>query len=124
MKTIRLIIAIMILSIGQNVSAQSIAVGPINTYKVYAHPSTAAKMVRMELIKLDKYSVLDQFDMYEVENLDDFDSCYAKQCLIQYGEALEVDQIISGSIDKIGAKIIITLKLIDIKSKEVRKNGF
>ncbi len=121
MKTLKTIFAFVLIMFAGNSMAQSIAVGPINTYKVYAHSSTASKLVRMELVKLDKYNVLDQFDMYEVEDPAAFDSCYAKNCLIAYGEQLNVDLVASGSIDKIGSKIIITLKLIDVKSKQVTK---
>ena len=121
MKTLKLIFALAVIFIAQKVEAQTIAVAPINTYKISAHSSTASKMVRMELIRLNKYSVLDQFDMYEVENIEDYDSCFAKKCLIEYGQALEVAQIISGSIEKIGPKIVITLKLINVNGGDVQK---
>ena len=79
MKTIKLIFALAVLFISQKVEAQTIAVAPINTYKVAAHPSTVSKMVRMEIIRLNKYSVLDQFDMYEVENIEDYAVYYYNQ---------------------------------------------
>lgn len=75
----------------------------------------------MELIKLEKFNVLDQFDMYEVEDNDQYDSCFAQNCLIEYGQKLKSDYIISGSVDKIGAKIIISLKMIDVKGQKVQK---
>ena len=121
MKTIKLFIAAFLIICGNLVNAQSVLVGPINTYKVHAYPSTASKFVRMELIKTEKYNVLDEFDMYEVSDPARYDSCYAKQCLVDYGKEMKADLVISGSIDKIGAKIIISLKMIDVKSGEVKK---
>ena len=121
MKTIKLIFALFALILTQSVQAQTVAVAPIKTFKVYAHSSTVSKMVRMELIKLEKHNVLDQFDMYEVEDMEKYDSCFAQNCLIEYGEKLGTDYIISGSVDKIGAKIIISLKMIDVKGKKVQK---
>jgi TolB-like protein len=121
MKTIKLILVLCAVIMTTAIQAQTVAVAQIKTFKVYAHSSTVSKMVRMELIKLEKHNVLDEFDMYEVEDMAKYDSCFAKQCLIEYGERLKTDYIISGSVDKIGAKIIISLKLIDVKSKKVQK---
>ena len=121
MKTLKLLIATFLIFIGTTINAQSVLVGPINTYKVSAHPTTASKLVRMELVKLNKFNVMDEFDMYEVKDPTMYDSCYSKQCLVEYGKELKADIVISGSIDKIGAKIIITLKMIDVKTGEVTK---
>jgi TolB-like protein len=121
MKTLRLLFATLLIICGVQAKAQTIAVGQINTYRVFASSKTAAKLVRLELVRLDKFNVLDEFDMNEVQDPDAYDSCFSKSCLIQYGKELDADQIISGSIDKIGPKIVISLKLIDIHSGEVKK---
>jgi hypothetical protein len=121
MKTLKTLIATLLIICGFNTKAQSVAVGPINTYKVYVNPKSASKLVRLELVKLDKFTVLDDFDMNEVMDPGGMDSCYSKKCLVQYGKELQVDNMISGSIDKIGPKIVISLKLIDVKSGEVSK---
>jgi hypothetical protein len=123
MKTLKLIVIAVLMIFTNQLSAQSIAVGPINTFKVYAFPSTAAKLVRLELVKLDKYSVLDEFDMNEVDDPGKYESCFSKTCLFEYGDELNVDLMMSGNIDKIGNKIVITLKLIDIRTKEVVKTA-
>jgi len=123
MKTFKIIVIAVLMIFTNQLKAQSIAVGPINTFKVYAFPSTASKLVRLELVKLNKYSVLDEFDMNEVEDPGKYESCFAKNCLFEYGEELKVDMMVSGSIDKIGKKIIVTLKLIDITTKEVVKTS-
>ncbi|MCB9225233.1 MAG: hypothetical protein H6582_13705 [Crocinitomicaceae bacterium] len=121
MKTIRLLIAIMLIICGGQIKAQSVAVGPINTFRVYVSNATASKLVRLEMVKLKKFNILDEFDMNEVADPGGLDSCYSRDCLVKYGNELGVDQMISGSIDKIGPKIVITLKLIDVKTGEVNK---
>jgi hypothetical protein len=123
MKKLKIIIALLSVIFTMNGFSQSVAVASINTYKVYASPTTASMLVRLELIKLDKYSVLDQFDMAEIDNPNLYDDCYAKNCLLAFGEELDVDYVISGSIDKISQKIIITLKLINVNTKEVVKTS-
>ncbi|UKN03095.1 hypothetical protein K6119_06160 [Paracrocinitomix mangrovi] len=122
MKTlIKNMLIVAMLIIAQSSIAQTALVGPINTFNVNAHPTTASKLVRMELVQREKFNVLDEYDMYEVQNPEQYDSCYSKLCLVEYGKVLNADLVISGSIDKIGRKIIITLKMIDVNSEEVKK---
>jgi Skp family chaperone for outer membrane proteins len=121
MKTLKTLFTLAILLFSGQLIAQSAAVGSIQTFKVYAHSSTAEKLVSMELVKLNKYNVLDHFDTQEVPDVDQYDSCFAKQCLIEYGKALETDYIFSGSIEKLAGKIIITLKMIDVQNESVKK---
>jgi len=113
-----------LLALTTNLSfGQSIAVANINTYKVYADPSSAATLVRLELFKIRKYSILDQFDMAEISDPEKYDDCFAKGCLLEFGKELNVDYVISGSIDKISDKIVVNLKLIDIQAEEAVKTA-
>ena len=114
-------IAVLILMMTLNVTAQTIAVAPIKTYGVFTTAKIAAKLARLELIKVGKYSVLDEFDMNEIPNPDSYSECFGKKCLVQYGKALGVDYIMSGNIDGLGNKIVINLKIIDVQSGEIKK---
>jgi hypothetical protein len=101
-------------------SQTSCAVHNIYTHGVDLTPEVAAKMTRIELIKLEKYIVLDQFDMQSaLEGKESFGDCYGKQCLIDLGMALDVEYILSGSIDALGNKIIISLKMIHVNTKSL-----
>ncbi|UKN00717.1 hypothetical protein K6119_13350 [Paracrocinitomix mangrovi] len=119
----KLLALILFSLLNTTIFAQSIAIGKINTYKVYADPSMASKLVRLEFIKLEKYSVLDEFDMLEIDNVEQFDDCFAKDCLLDFGQLLSVDFIVSGSIDKISDKIVVTLKMLDVKQKSIIKTA-
>ncbi|MCE3295891.1 MAG: hypothetical protein K0R65_1605 [Crocinitomicaceae bacterium] len=87
---------------------------------------TAAKMINLELIKLKKFNVYDEFDVTEVMNSNPAFSkdCFGLNCLSTFGKALKVDYVISGGIDRIGNKIIISLKIIDIKRGAIYKSSF
>lgn len=121
MKTIKTTIIIALLLITGSSFASSIGVGPIKTFGIFAETETASTIARLELVKLEKYQVLDRFDMQEIENYTEYQSCFGKSCLVEYGEKLNVDYILSGNIDGLGNKIVITLKLVDIKSKSIVK---
>ena len=100
----------------------TIAVAPIKTYGISHNPEIASKLTRLELIKISKYNVLDEFDMMEIENPDDYSECFGRDCLLEYGHKLNVDYMISGKIDALGSKIIINLKLIDMKIGDISRN--
>lgn len=103
----------------------SIASGNPSVNGLHATPQIAAKLIRLELIKLKTYSVYDEFDMQEVFDADSSleDNCLSKTCLSKMGEALGVDYAISGSFDALGNKIVISLKIIDIKNKTIYKSA-
>lgn len=102
---------------------QTIAVANPSVNGLYATPVITAKLIRLELVKLDQYSVYDEFDMAEVykANPEFSTNCISKTCLQQLGEQLKVDYTISGSYDALGNKIVISLKLVDVKSGALYK---
>lgn len=102
---------------------QTIAVGYPAITGLQIDSKVATKLLRYELIKLDNYSVYDEYDMKEAISKDPSlqQECLSTKCLIRMGEELNVDYTISGSIDGFADKIVINLKLIDVKSKKLFK---
>lgn len=122
MKTIYKITLFTLLLFGSHqLTAASIGVGPVKTFGLFAEPELATTLTRLELIKLNKYQVLDRFDMREANGQQDYSECYGRSCLIAYGKELQVDFMLSGNIDALGNKIVVTLKLIDIAQEKVVK---
>lgn len=111
-------------SFQQTDSKQTIAVANPNVEGLNLTPTLAAKLIQLELIKLDKFSVYDEFDMAEViKNDTDFASnCYGISCLSKMGTKLNVDYIISGSFNGLGNKIAISIKWIDIETGTLYKS--
>ena len=83
-----------------------------------------AKLIQIELIKLDEYRVYDEFDMKEARDSEErfTNDCYGKNCLIDLGRKLGVDYIVSSGLLVFGGKSVITMKFIDIKTGEVYKS--
>ena len=63
---------------------------------------------------------MDEADMFEIVQNSSTTECYGKNCLIALGEELKVPLILSGSVEGIGNKLIVTLKLIDVKEKAIK----
>lgn len=121
-KAILLILFSLLIS-GLTLKAQTAAVTDLSVTGLSMSPEIAGKLTRIELVKTELYSVLDEFDMESaLEGKGDFSGCYGKKCLIELGETLDADVIISGSIDQLGPKTIITLKMIDVNNQSILKS--
>ena len=120
-----LILSFYILSLGAVAQGNSsIAVANPNVEGLYATPEMCAKMIRLELSKLNKYSVYDKFDMQEIyETNESYKTCLSKKCLVEFGQKLGANYMITGSFDLLANKIVITLKMIDVANNTVYKSG-
>lgn len=105
--------------------SSTIAVANPNVNALTIKPESVAKMLRLELIKINKYKVYDEFDMNEIiQAKEEYKvGCYGQNCLSKLGEELKVDYMLSGSIDGLGNKIVVTIKIIDVKSKSLYKSA-
>jgi hypothetical protein len=103
----------------------TLAVANPNVNSLTIKPEAAAKMMRLELIKMNKYKVYDEFDMNEIiQTKEEYKSgCYGQNCLTRLGEELKVDYVMSGSIDGLGNKIVVTVKIIDVKNQALYKSA-
>ncbi|MFK8037759.1 MAG: hypothetical protein AB8B74_05675 [Crocinitomicaceae bacterium] len=126
MKNLLLILTLLtsLWSFQQTKSKPTIAVANPNVEGLSLTPTLAAKLIQLELIKLDKFSVYDEFDMAEViKNDSDFAAnCFGISCLSKMGTKLNVDYVVSGSFNGLGNKIAISLKWIDIKTGTLHKS--
>jgi len=124
-KTLLILITIAFVNGINAQSNSSVAVANPNVEGLYATPSICAKIIRLELSKLNKYSVYDAFDMEEVYAQDSTyrNNCLSKSCLVEFGKKLETDYMITGSYDLLANKIVITLKMIDVKNNRIHKSG-
>lgn len=124
-KTLLIFTMIVFGSVANAQGNSSVAVANPNVEGLYATPSICAKILRLELSKLNKYSVYDTFDMEAVYDEDSSyrNKCLSKSCLVEFGKKLESDYMIAGSFDLLGNKLVITLKMIDVKNGTIYKSG-
>lgn len=103
----------------------TIAVANPNVNSLTLKPESVAKMMRLELIKINKYRVYDEFDMNEViKSKEEYQvGCYGQSCLTKLGEELKVNYVMSGSVDGLGNKIVISIKIIDVKGQALYKSA-
>lgn len=126
-KTLLLITACLIgmMSQAQTEKMPTMAVANPNVNGLTLKPESVAKMMRLETIKLNKYKVYDEYDMADVlKAKEEFRAnCYGQNCLIKLGTELNVDYVMCGSIDGLGNKIAVTIKIVDVKNQMLFKSA-
>jgi len=100
---------------------QSIAVSNIDTRGIDIDPIAMGNLVRIEIEKKKIFDVVDKYDMkYVLDNKGlTLEECYGKTCIVNIGEALGVDQALTGSVERFSDKIVISIRLFDVKNGSV-----
>ena len=99
------------------------AVVSVYTQGVKISQEMAESLLRIELTKSEKFNVFDKLDMLEIltEQQIDVSNCYGKKCLLRVGKSAGVDKVITGSIENLGKKIVVTVKILDVASESYDK---
>lgn len=108
----------------EQASKSTIAVALPNVDNIDVSREIIAKLLQIELIKLELYKVYDEFDIQEGIDSDErfTKDCYGKNCLIDLGKAVDVDYIVSASLLGFGGKTVISIKIIEIATGNIVKN--
>ena len=106
-----------------NAQSQSAAVLSVYTQSAKISPEMAESVLRVEMTKTEQFNVIDKLDMNEIleENQIDITNCYGKKCLLRVGKSAGVDKVVTGSIENLGKKIVITVKILDVASESYDK---
>lgn len=107
----------------QNLEKPVAAVLGIDTKGVIQDSESVGYMVRLELEKANVYNVMDKYDVEEAvkKNNIDLKTCFGKSCVVAAGKVLNANKMITGSVERFGEKIVISLKVIDVKLEAVEK---
>lgn len=81
-------------------------------------------LVRIEAQKLANYKIVDKYDTENTlaKNSVDIKSCFGEQCAISAGKLLDASKVLQGTIQRIGEKIIIELRLYNVTSGSIEKS--
>ncbi len=81
-------------------------------------------ITRIELEKLSLYQVLDKYDMAYLAKKEDFpiEHCFGRLCMVEAGKILKTQKMLTGSVEKYGAKILVNIQLIDVETKSIEKS--
>lgn len=75
-------------------------------------------IVRIEIEKLQKFEVADRYEIenyYKTHNIGNED-CASKTCVLAAGKELKLDYVVSGTVEKIGRMLAISLREYNVKT--------
>ena len=103
----------------------TLAVMNLDTQGLDIDPATIAYIVRLEVDKTNVYALIDKYEMADVFKAasHNVESCFSRTCLVNAGKLLHADKILCGDITQFGSKIIISLRLIDVKSETIETSN-
>ena len=106
-----------------NAQLQTAAVVSVYTQGAKISPDMAESILRIVTTKSEQFNVLDKLDLQEIinENKIDVSNCFGKKCLLSVGKAAKVDKVVTGSIESLGKKIVVTVKILNVESGEYDK---
>lgn len=119
-----LLLCLPIVALAQTTPKEKVAVLHIDSKGFTLDPVQMGNITRIELDKTGLYEVLDKYDvdyLAEKEGLK-LDNCYGKICLLETGRKLHADKMLTGSVELLGERIVVTLRLIDIGTESVEKS--
>ena len=101
----------------------TVAVATPHVAGIETEAKMVAKMIRLELIKMQNYKVYDEFDMNDVlKTKPEYQKdCFGQACLINLGAELNTDFVICASVDALSNRIAITMKIVDVKKKTLHQ---
>ena len=100
---------------------KTIAIISIDTKGLNVDNETMASIIRLELEKIDRFEVLDKYDVNDMLEANQIDpsTCFGKNAVVHAGQILNADLMLTGSAELFGEKIIVILRMVDIKKKTV-----
>lgn len=103
----------------------TLAVMGIDVQGLDISKTTLRNMVHLEVEKANKFSVLDKYDIEDVlkNQLIELDGCYGKTCLVNIGKLLKVEKILTGNVDLIGDKIVMSFRYIDVTAEMIEETS-
>ena len=109
----------------QSGAKQTIAILSIDSRMGIAQDAqTMSTLVRLELEKTGVYTVLDRYEVADVlaKNKIDPNACFSKTCIVESGKLLGANKMLGGSIELLGEKVVINLRLIDVATGTIEKS--
>jgi len=84
---------------------------------------TLTDRFRNEIIKTNKYTIVERTEMEEILKEQGFQQtgCTSNECVVEVGALLGVQQMISGSIGKVGDIFTVSVRIIDIQTGKILK---
>lgn len=114
----------LLILLASNLSAQKITLAVVDLEGIGISQTEAVALsnrLRNELFRLGAFKVVDRGMMQEIldEQTLQLSGCTSNECLVEVGRLLGVQQMVGGSISKIGTLFSVSTRLVDVETGEV-----
>ncbi len=111
---------------GQTAKIPTIAVNNLEAQGVTENEAaTLSDVLRNKLINTGKYQVMERGEMETILKEQAFQSsgaCSEAACIVEMGQVLGIQQVLAGSIGKVGRAYSISARIISVESGEIVKS--
>jgi len=94
----------------------------LSNYKQLEHISG---VTRLYLELNTDYLLVDRYEMSKakisIEYLTTHDLCLTNSCIIEYGKVMQADKVLSGYVESLGTKMIVSFQIINLKTLSIEK---
>lgn len=115
-------------SAAQNASPKKTNIAVINLKSSSGVTAGEAELIsdrlRGELFNTGKINVMERDQMQEILKEQGFQqsgACSNEACMVEIGQLLGVEQLVSGSLGKVGSMFLVNLRIIDVKTAKIIK---
>ena len=107
----------------ENQKKPGIAIVDFDTRGYNFNRQQAIQFVINELIALGAYEVMDLYEIDYIAGKDSLkrDGCFSKVCLSEFGKHLGIEKMFTGSMQLLGDKVSITLRIMDVATGTFEK---
>jgi hypothetical protein len=112
------------LSQNSSLSQTKVAVLGIDVRSLPNDPASLANLTRLQLQKMENFIVFRQYDVEEEMKAanESLSSCLSVKCLSRVGKLIGADQMLTGSIESFGDRIMINFVLVDVQNEEIKNS--
>lgn len=100
----------------------SMVIGGIEVRGITSNEDVLRSVIYKSLVNSKKYVVNDRYDVSEKIGIDKLQTCMGKECLVKTGKELNADYAMSASYEGLGDRILISMKIVDVKTGEIVQN--
>jgi hypothetical protein len=122
MKNLFILFSAILLTSKLNAQNPTMVIGGIEVKGFTYDEDILRSIIYKEITNSGKYLVNDNHDVAEKLSYLQIKDCMGKECLIKIGKLLNSDFALSASYAGLGDRILVTMKIIDVKTGQISKN--
>ncbi len=109
-------------TIAQTTQLPSMVIAGIEVRNIASNEDILRSVIYKSLVNSKKYVVNDRYDVAEKLGDKKMETCLGKECLGRVGTQLNADFSMSASYEGLGDRILISMKIVNVKTGEIERN--